>query len=49
MVVCKKDCVSQHEHMIIDDHQCPVIAPPRRHCIKEAFDMALEFGGHSSY
>lgn len=48
MVACKKDHVSQHGHMI-DDCQCAVMAPPRRHCIKEAFDMALESGGHSFY
>lgn len=48
MVACKKDHVSQHGHMI-DDRQYAVMAPPRRHCIKEAFDMALESGGHSFY
>ena len=47
-VASKKDHLSQYGHMIIDDRPCAVIAPPRRHCVKEAFDMALEFGGHSS-
>lgn len=45
----KKDRLSQHGHVIIDDCPCAVIAPPRRHCVKEVFGMALEFGGHSSY